>query len=132
MIGQNRKIFMLIFFLGILQIFSLTLTSCNKNREIKIENEDPLSLTPGLEWAVIKEPYAALREEASYESTVKSHARRGEILLIKGKKYISSGSGKQERITTWYYFDEGWLDETTLDIYDNKMKAEKEAAKIIE
>ncbi|MBQ2081741.1 MAG: hypothetical protein VZR56_05420 [Treponema sp.] len=122
----HQKIRILIPFLIV--IFSLS--SCNRNREIKIETEDPLALTPGIEWAVIKEPYAALREEASYESNVVSHARRGEILLITGKTYLSTGSGKNKRIVTWYCFDEGWLDESCMDIYDNKMKAEKEASKM--
>ena len=107
----------------------LSLNSCNRNREIKIETEDPRALTPGLEWAVIKTPYATLREKADYESAVTSHARKGEIMLITGKTYVSSGSGKNQRITTWYCFDDGWLDESSIDIYDNKMKAEKEAIK---
>ena len=104
--------------------------SCSKKDEITFDNSDPLALTPGIEWAVVTEPYAAFRAKNNYESEVINEARRGEIYEVTGKAIVINKKTDPVPQTTWYEFEKGWLDSSAITIYDNKMRAETAAAKL--
>ncbi len=115
----------------------LLLSSCRKRVEQAIEfglpGEEPLAYLPGVEWAVITDPVAAFREDAGFENKVSQHARRGDVLVVTGKKISSvKDSGGVVRVVTWYGFDRGWLIEDSLTIYENRMNAQAAAAKLLE
>ncbi len=102
--------------------------SCAKKHEIKFDYSEPLSLTPGVEWALITEPYAAFRKDCNYESAVASHGRKGDILQVLGKKSVVTKTlnerGREvDQTTVWYYFENGWLEEASVELYDNRFKA---------
>lgn len=103
---------------------SIASVSCTRNRVIDISATDSLELYPGVKWALIHEPYAAFRQEPSFESLVVDHARRGEIMQVLGSQYVTTVSGKNDHTVIWYNFDKGWLDESLLTIFDNKYKAQ--------
>lgn len=95
-----------------------TVFSCHKNDDtvIVLDNREPLALAPDVEWAVVTDPYAAYKTEVGWTSSVAGHCRKGEILQIKGK---SVDSNKE----TWYFFENGWLPENCLSVFNNRLKA---------
>lgn len=105
---------------------ALFLISCEKKEEdvIVFDNSEPLSLAPDIEWAVVKDPYAAYKSEIGWESSVVGHSRKGDILQVKGK---SIDSNKE----VWYYFENGWLSENCLTIYSNRLKAQSVSQKLL-
>ena len=112
-----------IFFVLISIIFcGAMLTGCKKNKEeiIIFDQEEPLSLAPDVEWALITDPYAAYRQETDWNSKITNHCRRGEILQVYAKSIDKDK-------TVWYKFEEGWLPETCLSIYANRYKAKTAA-----
>jgi len=115
-------------FFALCALAAVSVLGCNANRAISFDNRDPLALVPGIEWAVVKEPYAAFRKESSFASAVRSEARRGEIYEVAGKKVVVNGKDAPEATTVWYQFDQGWLCESDVTVYDNKMRATTAAA----
>lgn len=115
---------------------SVLLGSCNvvKDREISVEPENPVELTPGIQWAVINTPYAGFRKEPSFSSEVIFHARKGEIFQISGKalEQYENEDFDVPVIKFWYKLDEGWLEETSVMIYDNKFMARTAAERILQ
>ncbi|MCQ2240595.1 hypothetical protein [Treponema sp.] len=118
---------------------SLFISSCSKERTINLNSSDSLSITPDQEWAVIKVPYAAFLESCDYSSSVKTHARSGDIFLVKGKEFVKktvedTGNKRRKKIVeefeTWYKFEEGCLSSSLIDIYDTKLKATSASEKL--
>ncbi len=101
--------------------------SCSKNKGIDNASLNQTSLVPGVEWAVVQDPYVAFKENPGFEENVVSHARRGEIFEVMGKTTITTGKGNSKRSDTWYKFEPGWLEANVVMIYNNKLKAEREA-----
>ena len=54
----------------------------------------------------------------NWDSDVISHARKGEIFQIAGKSVNYQNE-------VWYKFEEGYLHESVLLVYSNKLKAKK-------
>ena len=100
--------------------------SCNAKDEEKIllDNSEPLALAPDVSWAVITEPYVAFKDEKSWESKGVGHCRLGDILQVKGKS-----QDKQQNI--WYLFDEGWISEDSVIVYNNRYKAKTVSESLI-
>ena len=103
-------------YIALLAFAVILVSSCRKEKSINVANLESLSLTPGVEWAVVQEPYAAFR---------KGPSRRGEVLQVVGKSYVTTGSGRSKSVSMWYKFEEGWLDERSIILYDNRLKAQK-------
>lgn len=112
-----------IFFISVC-IFSLTVISCVKKKEIAFDNSDPLALVNGIDWAVVNQPYVAFRTEAGYDKPINAEGRKAEIHRVTGKCSVEIIEKKTKKYVKWYKFEEGWLDESVVDIYNNKYKAE--------
>ena len=112
-----------VFLIAFLCLFS----SCSKKKVIDNASLNQASLVPGVEWAVVQDPYVAFKENPGFDETVVSHARRGEIFEVKGKTTVTTGKGSSKRSDTWYKFEPGWLEANVVMIYNNKLKAEREA-----
>lgn len=116
----------------ILLLSSFSLFSCSKNKtEIVLDNSDPNALSPEYNWALIIEPYAAFRKEPSWSSTVVDHCRLGDVLKIEGNMILESSIDSKAK-EIWYRFEQGWLSETNVSVYQNKLKAEKVAKSMTE
>ena len=118
-------------------LLSCLLFSCRKKVEQSIDfalpGEAPLDYLPGVEWAVITDPVATLREDAGFENKVSNHARKGDILMVTGKKICNmKDANGTTRVVTWYGFEKGWLIEDSISVYGNKMNARVAAAKLLE
>lgn len=120
------------FYVSLILFFLLSFASCQKRNSIEI-NSSSLEIAPDLQWALIVVPYAAFRADSSFSSQVQGSARKGEIFVVKGKKSIREESNGDENSldrTVWYNFEQGWLDESLVRIYDTKLKAQNAAKRI--
>ena len=109
-----------LFILSVSLLFLMV--SCSKREVIVFDESNPLSLEPGVEWAVIVKPYAAFRQTSSIDSNVIEHGRKGDVMQVIGKEYQKkqdSNSGFE----IWYKFSSGWLLESDIKVYDNQLKA---------
>ena len=112
---NNYKSLVVIFVL----LISLSFISCHKKTSevIVFDNSHPLALAPDVEWAVVTEPYAVFKETDEWNAATAGHCRKGEILQVKGK----SVDAEKEN---WYYFEGGWLSQSSVSIFSNRYKAE--------
>ncbi len=112
---NNSKSLVVIFVL----LISLSFISCHKKTSevIVFDNSHPLALAPDVEWAVVTEPYAVFKETDEWNAATAGHCRKGEILQVKGK----SVDAEKEN---WYYFEGGWLSQSSVSIFSNRYKAE--------
>lgn len=118
-----RKAFALFLSMAFICLFA----SCSKNKGIDDASLNQDYLVPGVQWAVVQDPYVAFKENPGFDENVVSHARRGEVFEVLGKTNITSGRGASKRNDTWYKFEPGWLEANVVMIYNNKLKADREA-----
>ena len=111
-------------FASLVLLASFLFVSCGRTKMIDISDSNSRELSPSVDWALVHEPYAAFRKEPSFESPVVAHARRGEIMQVLGNRYVTTGAGKNEHTVVWYWFEQGWLDESLVTLYDNRFKAQ--------
>ncbi|MBE6352089.1 MAG: hypothetical protein E7060_03980 [Treponema bryantii] len=106
-------------------LLSVMFFSCNDNKEkeIKFDTSHPLELSPNISWAVIIDPYAAFRIDLDWDSSVAAYSRKGDILQVLAKSY-------DEKSAVWYKFEQGWLPESSVTIYSNRLKAKNASEKI--
>lgn len=120
------------FYINLILFCLLSFVSCQKRNLIEL-NSNTLDIAPDLQWALIVVPYAAFRADCTFSSQVQGSARKGEIFVVKGKKSISEESNGEDNSldkTIWYNFEQGWLDESLVRIFDTKLKAQNAAKRI--
>ncbi|MBQ3649797.1 MAG: hypothetical protein II957_06310 [Treponema sp.] len=106
-------------------------SSCSAKKEIVFNPTDESALELGITWAVVTVPYAAYYKEHNYQSDVVQNARQGDILQVKGK-YIEPNVQDINSVSAWYQFDYGWLDNVSIKLYDNRLKANAAAKALSE
>lgn len=106
----------------------LLFVSCSKNKMGVPANLSAIddTLISG-EWVVITSPYTAFRAEPTLESKIIAHSRRGDVFLVEGR-FIQKQEDSSNLI--WYKFTDGWLMETDLSVYSNKLQAENAASRL--
>ncbi len=109
----------------------LIFSSCSAKKEIVFNPTDESALELGITWAVVTVPYAAYYKEHNYQSDVVQNARQGDILQVKGK-YIEPNVQDINSVSAWYQFDYGWLDNVSIKLYDNRLKANAAAKALSE
>ena len=117
----------------ILLIFALCLCSCVRQRKIELDPQDALNIAPDQQWAVVTVPYVSFLKEPDTSSDIVAHARSADIFPIIGQCRVAlpvqEDEGKRRRksspleYSTWYKFDQGWLDSLYVQVYDTKLKA---------
>lgn len=107
----------------------IVLSSCRTRKNFTIVPHDPMKLVPGVQWAVVIQPYVAFREDADVESKVMEHGRKGDFFCITGKKYVKDAKSVS---VVWYSFDQGWLKDDEIAVYDNEYKARTASKQILE
>ncbi|MBP5437355.1 MAG: hypothetical protein J6Y30_05165 [Treponema sp.] len=110
---------------------ALILSSCSAKKEIVFNPTDESALELGITWAVVTVPYAAYYKEHNYQSDVIHNARQGDVLEVKGK-YIEPNVQDINSVSAWYQFDSGWLDNVSIKLYDNRLKANAAAKALSE
>ena len=114
-------------FFAILMIFSFS--SCTKNKTSNISFEQIPQISIGEKWAVISSPYIAYKETPTSSANIIAHGRRGDVHQILGKKILVSEDLKEK--TIWYKLPDGWIEESSIYIYNNQFQAQTAAKKII-
>ncbi|MCR5079725.1 MAG: hypothetical protein K6B17_00035 [Treponema sp.] len=79
---KSAEVFVLLFAL------ISTFAGCSGNKKINLNPHDEEAITPDLQWAVVKVPYAVFRADCDYESEIIRHARSGDIFLVRGSKTV--------------------------------------------
>lgn len=115
-------------FFAILMIFSFS--SCTKNKTSNISFEQIPQISIGEKWAVISSPYIAYKETPTSSANIIAHGRRGDVHQILGKKILVSEDLKEK--TIWYKLPDGWIEESSIYIYNNQFQAQTSAKKIID
>ncbi len=115
-------------FFAILMIFSFS--SCTKNKTSNISFEQIPQISIGEKWAVISSPYIAYKETPTSSANIIAHGRRGDIHQILGKKIEVLEDLKEK--TIWYKLPDGWIEESSIYIYNNQFQAQTSAKKIID
>lgn len=101
-------------FIAILSL--LVLTSCQKEEEKPIDVSHTQSLASSPKWAVITEAYASYLTEPKQDSAIASYGRVGDVIPVDGIKIENTD-------TVWYKFEQGWLPQSSVTIYSNKLQA---------
>lgn len=114
---KTKKIAYL-FLISVLLVFSSIFCSCEKT-----ENTKPIDLPAELAfasdelWAVFTEPYSPFYAEPDLSSDIEAHARRGDVVPLTGRRI-------SETKELWYHFEKGWVPQTSVTLYTNKLKAQ--------
>ena len=117
---RKNKFFFAVFALALLAF------SCerNKDAEIPLDNSDPLALAPDVRWALVEDPYAAIRSDTSWDAEAVAYCKQGDFFPILASASVLGESGSE----TWYQAKGGWLPESVISVYPNKYRAAKAAA----
>ena len=127
-------------FASLLLIFCLSLASCVRQGKIELDPQDAGNIAPDQLWAVVAVPYVAFHVEPDLSSEIVSHARSADVFAIMGQRRVpilpqEDEANRRRKSTsteysTWYKFDQGWLDSLYLEVYDTKPKATQAARRI--
>lgn len=108
-------------------LISLVFVSCVRKEKIVFDSSEPLAMAMDVEWAVVSDPYVGFRSSPGFENDVKAHGRMGDVIMVLGKRYYQQ-DGKN---VFWYSFESGWLEENSVRVYDNKLKAENASKELL-
>lgn len=100
-------------------ICSFSSCSAEKNEKI-IDISEAENIGFAEHWALINEPYAAYRIKPSDTAGTASHSRQGDVVKLIGS-YIDVRDGQR---SLWYQFEAGWLPESAVSLFSNKLQAE--------
>ncbi len=101
--------------------FSLFLiSSCKKNKAV-LDVSVFQSITPTEQWAVVVDSYVSFYADSSKKASVQANGRRGDVLEMQGEKWVRVLNGKEK----WYFFEKGWLEQSSIAIYSNALQAQK-------
>ncbi len=118
---MNKKILRHFTVILVLILLSVTAGCTRKNDVPVFDNSDPYAVEPGVEWILVTAPYAACYSEPGYGASVSEHLRKGVIRRVLGTQSVKV-DGNFEK---WYSLDEGWIPGSFVQVYSNKLKAEK-------
>lgn len=115
------KYYIYITLLFFLSFFSL---SCSKTKPISLELKNPDCMNPDIQWALINEPFVAYRSEGDFDSNITAHGRLGDVERIIGVL--------RTKDLVWYRFSKGWLDASSILVYDTELKAQTGSKYLLE
>ncbi|MCM1320947.1 MAG: hypothetical protein NC041_02080 [Bacteroides sp.] len=88
-----------------------------------VDVSDSESFGSDFDWAVISVQYAVYCTEPGVETDISSHGRKNDVLRILGRRIVHT----EETKVLWYKFQQGWLPESAVRVYQNKMQAERDS-----
>lgn len=77
-------------------------------------------------FALIIDPYVAIRDKPGSEGITVTHGRRGEVFTVRGNQLL--GSGKEQIL--WVHIETGWVQSEKVTLFSNKSKAYTAAKKL--
>lgn len=107
--------------IGLLFVLIIIFSSCSRNKMgVPADLSTIENVVANGEWVVIVTPYAAFKNEPNKNASSSSHGRRGDVLFVLGK----SLQKEENHTVVWYKLEQGWISESDLLIYSNKLQAE--------
>lgn len=104
-----------------------SLASClDEEGAVEFRESDMASLDVEFRWAVVAEPYVACRAEPDYSASVVRNLRKGALERVDGSRTVRT-DGKAE---TWYAVEGGWVPESGVAVYSNRLRAERAASEL--
>lgn len=103
----------------ILILCPFVFTACFRNKPIELSFTNSLVIAPDTQWARIESPYVSYYSECSFDSPVVATGRKGDIELVTGVQTVKE-NGREVR---WYIFEKGCLEESSLRIFNNYLRA---------
>lgn len=94
---------------------------CSRRENLIVDVSDSVSFSPDFDWAVISVQYAVYCTNPGVETDISAHGRKNDVLQILGRRIVHS----EEKKVLWYKFQQGWLPESAVRVYQNKMQAER-------
>jgi hypothetical protein len=109
----------------VLCVLLVSLVSCRDNRSIKtLDFPTTPVISANDRYALVLEPYIALRDEPGEKGITMSHVRRGEVYEVTGKKIIDAGQSARSRVpTVWVRIGDGWCVVSSVELYSSREKA---------
>ncbi|MFI3258176.1 MAG: hypothetical protein R3Y36_07765 [Spirochaetales bacterium] len=105
----------------ILFLSCLLFSACDtKKPYVPIDVSGTVGLATSSQWAVIIDPYVSYRTVPGDLAKASTYGRTGDVIEVIGST-IADYSGTK---ILWYQFENGWLPETILNVYTNKLQAE--------
>lgn len=98
----------------------LLVASCSRTHEISgITFESTPIISTAERFALIIDPYISLRDQPGNSGITVSHARRGEIFDISGKRYVSTEHGA----IVWFNIGKGWISSVSVQVFSSRSRA---------
>lgn len=99
---------------------AMLFAACNNQKTIPLDDRNALSLSPSIQWAVVKEPYVTYRKDKSWDAPTGDYERKGKILQVLGTSDAGDG-------VVWLKFSGGYLPSSSVTVESNRYKAERTA-----
>lgn len=126
--SKRAKLACKIVFLSLLTFSMSLFLSCEKKKSLS-----RLALPPSTRistegrFALISDPYVSLRDIPGSDGITVAHARRGDVLTVKGTKLLTNG----KETALWLDLGSGWVIVASVQLYSNQARA-LAAARLIE
>lgn len=101
--------------------FLLAVFCCSRTGNLTVDVSDSESFGSDFDWAVISVQYVVYCAEPGVETDISNHGRKNDVLRILGRRIVHT----EETKVLWYKFQQGWLPESAVRVYQNKMQAER-------
>lgn len=99
--------------------------SCSSKNEIAgMTFESTPIISTSERFALVIDPYISLRDQPGNSGITVSHARRGEIFDITGKRYVSTDDGS----VVWFNIGKGWIPSVSVQIFSSRSRASTAAS----
>lgn len=114
---------------ALVAISCATLSSCRDSRSLRsLDLPSTPVITESDRFALVLDPYVALRDEPGPAGITVSHVRRGEVYAITGKRIIEEGKSH----AVWVCLESGWCPVVSVELYSSRDKAETASARFDE
>lgn len=104
---------------------TLTLVSCSPERRLSRAQLPP---TPAIStegrFALVADPYVALRDRPGTVGVTLMHARRGEVHEVTGNEIVDGEDG----LVLWVRLEKGWAPARAVQLFSSRPRAENAAA----
>lgn len=103
--------------------------SCGNPRSIKsLDLPSTPVISESDRFALVLDPYVALRDKPGATGITVSHVRRGEVYPITGKRILDEGSS----MAIWVDLGSGWCPLASVELYSSREKAETASVRFTE
>ncbi|HKL85002.1 MAG TPA: hypothetical protein VJ861_01560 [Treponemataceae bacterium] len=112
---KNNILFFI--FLSLISLFFLACSNKHKISDLTFPSSSIISNEN--RFALIIDPYIAIRDKPGSDGITVSHGRRGDVLFVRGNQLLTVGKEQQ----LWINIETGWVQSDKVALFSNKSKA---------